>query len=139
MGGFYFQATPKMIREQRQMLVGFGRAVAKATVFALENPQAAVALVLRQYPHLAATGKSREENIDSISKGLKRRMEAWPPMRPGYRWGQIDPQFLVDEVEFLGLRDKIKDVTPFFTNELIDEINRFDAEAIKRQARDYKY
>jgi hypothetical protein len=29
-------------------------------------------------------------------------------------------------------------VTQFYTNELIDEINAFDAEAIQKQARDHK-
>jgi len=31
------------------------------------------------------------------------------------------------------------DVKQLVTNELVDEINRFDAEAVRKQAREYKF
>jgi hypothetical protein len=39
------------------------------------------------------------------------------------------------QVAFVGLADKIKDVSPFFTNDLIEEINAFDKEAVMAQAK----
>jgi hypothetical protein len=38
----------------------------------------------------------------------------------------------------MGLSDKIKDVNGLFTNELIGDINNFDQEKIKVEARDFK-
>ena len=39
---------------------------------------------------------------------------------------------------FLGLEDQVKDTSRFFTNALIDDVNAFDAETIRRQAREFK-
>ena len=39
-----------------------------------------------------------------------------------------------EEVDFMELSEKIKDVRGLFTNELIDEINDFDSEKIKAEA-----
>ena len=66
-------------------------------------------------------------------------MPLWKSSDPAVtKLGFIREQEFKDEVTFAGLTDKITDVKPFFTNELIDEANNFDAEAIKKQARDYK-
>jgi hypothetical protein len=43
-----------------------------------------------------------------------------------------------NEITFLGLKDKTKDPTVFYTNELIPEINRFDKHAITAAARTFK-
>lgn len=43
-----------------------------------------------------------------------------------------------DEVEFMGLQEKIKDTSVFFTNDLIAEINRFDRQAVIDAARAFK-
>jgi hypothetical protein len=42
-----------------------------------------------------------------------------------------------EEVDFMGLSDKISDTSQFFTNDLIEEINDFDADKIRKQAREF--
>jgi hypothetical protein len=43
-----------------------------------------------------------------------------------------------EEIDFMGLTDKIADVAGLFTNDLVDEINAFDQEKIRAQARSFK-
>ena len=55
-----------------------------------------------------------------------------------------DPDYLLDvkdleewqaQVGFTGLEGQIKDIAPVFTTDLIDEINKFDADAIRAKAK----
>ena len=116
-----------------------GRAIAKGTNFALENPEAGAKLFLKMFPEAGVPSKSADENVRDVQLVVARRMPLWKSSDPAAtKWGSISEQEWRDEVAFLDLTDKITDVAQFFTNELIDEINAFDAEPIKQQARDYK-
>jgi hypothetical protein len=53
------------------------------------------------------------------------------------KWGQLSAAEFKEEVDFMGLSDKISDPSQFFTNDLIEEINDFDAEKIRKQAREF--
>jgi NitT/TauT family transport system substrate-binding protein len=138
-GGFFIESTPQFLKDRREHAVGFARGVSKGTVFALENPDAAAKLFLKMFPESGSPGKSEAENVQAIKVSVARRMPLWKAPDPTItKWGFIREQEWKDEVAFAGLTDKITDVKPFFTNELIDDINKFDAEAVKRQARDFK-
>ena len=54
------------------------------------------------------------------------------------KWRQLSAEEFREEIDFMGLGDKITDPTQFFTNDLISEINDFDAEKIRKQAREFK-
>jgi NitT/TauT family transport system substrate-binding protein len=136
-GGFFIQALPSLLRDERPVAVGFARAVAKGTVFALENPDAAAKIFLKLFPENLVPSKSFEENARDARRVVERRMPLWLPPEPGMKLGAIREREWWDEVEFLGLSGKISDVRSLYTNELIDEINAFDAEAIRAQARAY--
>jgi NitT/TauT family transport system substrate-binding protein len=138
-GGFFIEATPELLKSQRAMAVGFGRGIAKGTIFALENPEAGSKVFLKMFPESRVASKSDEENIQAIKTAVARRMPLWRCPDPSItKLGFIREQEWRDEVAFAGLTDKIADVQQFYTNDLIDEINSFDVEAVKRQARDYR-
>ena len=42
------------------------------------------------------------------------------------------------QVKFAGLEGQIKDVTPVFTTDLLDDINNFDRAGIEKMAREMK-
>ena len=137
-GGFFLQATPSAIQDQRALVVGMGRATAKGTVFALENTEAAARVFLKMFPEVGTTSNSTEENVKALMAILARRRPRWKsPDRSVTKFGFIREQELRDEVAFLELASKIADVKPFYTNELNDDINNFDAELIRRQAREF--
>jgi NitT/TauT family transport system substrate-binding protein len=136
-GGFFLQATPSTLQNERAMAVGLGRGTAKGTVFALENIDAAAKTFLKMFPEVATASRTTEENVRALAAVLARRKPLWKSPDPSItKLGFIREQELRDEVKFLDLASAIPDVTPFFTNELNDEINAFDPEPIRRQARE---
>ena len=57
------------------------------------------------------------------------------------RWGETNEANLREYMDFLlkwGVLKQRVDAADLMTNELIGEINRFDAEAIAKTARDYR-
>jgi NitT/TauT family transport system substrate-binding protein len=138
-GGFYIQARPEFLKQDRQAAVGFARGVAKGTVFALENPDLAARIYLRMFPEARAQGLGEDQNVKKLLATLQRRMEMWKPYDPKQKlWGFIPEREWVDEIAFLGVKAKVQDPKQFFTNALIEEINRFDPEKIKAHARTFK-
>jgi len=138
-GGFFFQATPATIKEKRTLAVGLGRGTAKGTIFALENPTASAELFLKMFPEAGVPSKSKDENVQDIKTVVARRMPLWKPYDSSVtKWGFTTEKEWRDEVEFMELTGKVADVGQFYTNELIDEINTFDAEAVKKQAREHR-
>lgn len=142
-GGFFIQAKPEFIRDHRALAVGFGRAVAKSTVFALANPRAAADAYLKLHPIAAGQGKSRADTIDSIVKIVAKRAVHWLHEGKDYTnpkdlLGEMYLQEWKNELEFADAVDKVKDPQIFFTNELIKEINDFDRQAIIAKAKAYK-
>jgi NitT/TauT family transport system substrate-binding protein len=138
-GGLYLAAAPAFLRDHRAWAVGFGRGVAKAAVFTRANPQAAAYAFIQMYPEAAPRGKSVEEQVHAILGSLSRRLKLYASYNPAVtQWGYIDPAEWVEEVKFAHAEQKIPDPSIFYTDDLIADINRFDAAAVKAQALAYK-
>ena len=57
------------------------------------------------------------------------------------KWGfmhEIDVNTYVDMLKKIGDVDKSLEAKAIYTNELIDDINKFDVEAVRRRARAFK-
>lgn len=137
-GGLYLTARPEMLREHRKWAVGVGRAVAKAQVFIRENPRAAAYAFLQMFPEAAPKASTLDQQLDAIMLPIVKRQEFFSSYDKSVtKWGQLSAAEFKEEVDFMGLSDKITDTSQFFTNDLIGEINDFDAEKIRKQARDF--
>jgi len=136
-GGFFIQATPAYIKDHHDQAVGFARAVAKATVFALANPEAAASIYLDIYP-VAASADSRAKQISNTVTTVKYRAERWTPYQDPAKFGYIQPSEFQNEIVFANVAKQISDPSQFYTNALIDEINNFDKAAVTAQAKAYK-
>ena len=131
-------ATDAVFRNDRRYVIGLGRAMAKATLFAETNPDAAIAIMKKVAP---------AEHTDPAYTRIffNAALAIMKPRQPG-KYGLSDPggwdrlqNFLAIPTEgATGMTKKI-DVKELVTNELIDEINKFDAEAVRKQARAYKF
>lgn len=137
-GGFYIVSTPQLLREHRAWAVGLARGVAKAHIFTRENPEAAAYIYGLIVPEALPKGKSLEEQVKAILHTVKFRMPFYEPYDKSVKPGFIKDSEWRDEVSFAGFDGKIANVSQFFTNDLIDEINNFDAEKIKAEARAFK-
>lgn len=127
---------------RRKTLVGVARAIAKAQLFQHTNPEAAIRIHWKVYPQTAPrdgvtdAAIKRELNVLAVRTVLISK----DAMKTN-RWGDVPREMMekfqnyLVETEVLA---KAQDVGTYYTNELIDEINKFDEAAIVKQAREFK-
>ena len=129
-----------MIKEHPDRIIGFGRGVAKSTLFTLTNPEAAVKIFFKMYPEALPKGQTREEAIKDTLFILNARLPRLAiENRKVKKWGYIEPESWRLSAELLGYKGKIsKPYTAFYTSQFIDAINQFDQAAIFSQAKSYK-
>lgn len=137
-GAFLIGASERFLQSNSRECIGVGRAVAKGTVFALANLRAASEIFLKMYPTAVAKGKSRDEAINDMLYIIGARAKNWVREDAGQKWGIMLEQDFKNERKFLNLEDKLPDLSKTYTNRLIEEINAFDAEKVRQQARSYK-
>ena len=134
-GGQFLMARKEMFTANRQLLVGFGRSVCKASVFLLANPAAGAKAFLDMYPEAAPRGQSTEQGVKAILQTIERRIQLYKPPYANVKMGTINPQEFKTEAEMNGL--DIKDFSTFYTNDLITAINDFDVAKVRAQAAAY--
>lgn len=135
-GGQFLMARKEMFANDRNLLIGFGRSVCKASQFILANPAAGAKAFLDMYPGAAPKGWSGEEAVKAILQTISRRIRLYNPPYPGAKMGSINPQEFKTEAKMNGL--EIRNFSPFYTNDLIDPINDFDAQKVRAQAAAFK-
>lgn len=137
-------ARPDVLKSKRDLLVRLGRAHAKATVFALENPDATVAIHFKRYPEQRPSGV---DDATAIAAGKRSLLARLANMRIDNmavkrdKWGfmhQVDVETYLNMLKKIGDVDKAVAANAIYTNDLIDEINRFDVAAVRRRAREFK-
>ncbi len=128
--------TSEAMTANRQAMIGIARGVAKATLFAHENPEAAVKLHWKSYPASKPVGVSEEQALKQAVAVLKSRNANTQPPEQG--WGYSDDetvqrhmQMLLD-AEVLQSAVKAQDI---WDGGLLEDINDFDDEAVRQQAR----
>ena len=135
-GGLFLTAMSDYLKNNRKLAVGLGRSVAKSSEFILANPAAGAKVFLDMFPETAPRGATTEKAIEAILYSVNRRKALYRPPYPNTKMGYIRPEELLLEAQFQNL--DIKDVSKLYTNDLIDEINAFDREAIIAEAKAFK-
>ncbi len=135
-GGQFLTARRQVVTEQRKLAVGLGRSVAKASTFLLASPEAGAAAFLKMFPETAPRGSTTEAAVKAIVTAISRRIQLYKPPYPGVKMGGIKEDEFRTEAEMSGL--KIASFANFYTNDLIDEINTFDAAQVAADAKVYK-
>jgi NitT/TauT family transport system substrate-binding protein len=134
-GDAYFAENP-------DALVGFARGVAKATVFGLANPQAAVRIHWKTYPQTRPQTGDEAKLLKEAIHVFDSRFELQRvDTRADTRFGIASP---AQWQKLLGIYKEQKIVqgtvpaAELYSDKLVDAINRFDQAAIIRQAKEYK-
>jgi NitT/TauT family transport system substrate-binding protein len=137
-----FVALEETIKSRRKELVGLARGYAKGEVFALANPEATVRMVYEAFPQTKPTGKDEATAVRDDVKVLEARMQHWKLGPAGVKkWGENSEANYRDYVDFMlkwGVIKQKVNSADLITNELVDEINRFDAAKITAEAKAYK-
>jgi NitT/TauT family transport system substrate-binding protein len=143
MVGQTLAARDDAVAETPDILVAFARGVAKATLFGLTNPEAAVRIHWKLYPQTKPQGvdeaKALKEAIHVFnSRFALQRVDNRDDKRFGAattaQWDKLEKIFKEQKVVQGGVPP-----AELYTRALVDKINAFDHDAVIRQAREYKW
>ena len=137
-----FVALEDYLKNNRKESVALGKGYAMGTVFAIANPEAAIRILWEMYPQTKATGKDEPTALRDDLITLDARAKNWGYEQvDGKRWGdnvEANYQAYLDWLLAQGIIKTKTDVKDIVTNELLDDVNKFDVNAIIAQAKAYK-
>ena len=140
---FNLFATDSFIANHPDVIAKIGRATAKATVFLMTNPEAAVRIFWRQYPDRAPKDindrKAFEKDLAIIQSQIHDMAADQLPV--DFLWGSQEAAVVGKIEAYLadaGQISKPLAAADFFTNAFADQYNQFDHQSIVNQARNWK-
>lgn len=132
--------TPEVLEEKRDALVAMMRAVSKGIVFSKANPEAAQAIGAEAAPEefsdpaVVASGWEAMDTLLTVPEEV-----AGDPMGAFVEDAWADyAEFLSQGTEEEGALQNPIDLDTLLTEDLLEEINDFDVEAVEQQAADYE-
>jgi NitT/TauT family transport system substrate-binding protein len=133
-------ARNDLIKKNPKVAIGMARAIAKAQDFTLANPEAAVRLTWKAYPESRRRG-AEDVALREAMLVNQTRMKIWNVDKNKGRYGTFHADDWSNVVDFL-VNEKILSgrlpLDRIYTNELIDQINKYDRSALVAQAKNYK-
>jgi NitT/TauT family transport system substrate-binding protein len=137
-----FIALEDRLANNRAEAVAVAKGYAMGTVFAIANPEAAIRILWEVFPQTKATGKTEADAMKDDVKTLEARARSWRLESVGAKkWGENLVQNYDAYSDFLFKNGVLKVKIPgtdLVTNDLIDDINKFDAKEIEQMAKGYK-
>jgi len=133
-------ASSEWMEGRKDTIVKLHRAFAKATLFAMENPEAVVRLNWAAFPESRPTDVPEAEALAREIKILEGRLNNLEPV-DGV-WGLSTEEQIRTAVEvYAGGASAAEEFTisDFWTDEYLNEINDFDADEVVQQARDFDF
>ena len=135
-------ALEERLANNRAEAVALAQGYAKGTIFAIANPEAAIRILWEVFPQTKATGKSEADAMRDDVKTLEARAKSWRLESVGAKkWGDNSVENYGAYVDFLVKNGLLKEKVAtgdLITNDLIDDINKFDPREIEKQAKDWK-
>ena len=137
-----FFALEETLKKDRVQALALVKGYAMGTVFAIANPEAAVRILYEVYPQTKPTGKSDEQALRDDVRTLLARAEHWKLEAGGVkRWGESSLKDFDAYEDFLVKWKVIEAKVPatdLVTNEMIDDVNRFDPARVAAEAKAYR-
>lgn len=135
-------ANEDFVNAHPEVAVRFAQGIAKASLFTITNPDAAVRIHWNTYPASRPAGIPADRALAEAGHVLKARAEKYrADGRAIPRWGAFTPAEWEKTQEFMfesGVLAKKLDVAQYYTGRFIDQINDFDAARIREQARTFR-
>ncbi|GLJ62460.1 exported protein [Microbacterium barkeri] len=137
----YF-TSPDYVSSEPDVVEGFGRAMAKATLFTATNPEAALRIMYEAYPNTLLAGATEDEQLAIDIVALSRRIElllAGDPQANG-TWGAYSPEAIRAWEDFAleaGIVDSEVDAASHVVNDFVDGYSDFDADAVITEAQNW--
>lgn len=135
-------ALEERLANNRAEAVALAQGYAKGTVFAIANPEAAIRILWEVFPQTKATGKTEADAMRDDIKTLEARARSWRLESVGAKkWGDNSVENYGAYIDFLVKNGVLKEkavTTDLITNDLIDDINKFDPAEIEKMAKGWK-
>jgi NitT/TauT family transport system substrate-binding protein len=135
-------AFEETLSSRRAEAVALAQGYAKGTVFAIANPEAAIKILWEVFPQTKATGKDEATALKDDLATLQARIVNWKYEAGGVsKWGENSIKNYDDYIDFLIKNGVVKEKVPatdLVTNDLIEDINKFDQAEIQALAKVYK-
>lgn len=129
----------KFMREQRDTVVRYGRAIAKGTLFTKTNPEAAVRIHWKHYPETRQRGLSEAQALQAGLASLNARL--LNVYEVDGLFGNSSARQIEGYLKLMrtgGQLTKTQHVNNFWDPSLLKDINDFDREAVRKMAREWK-
>jgi NitT/TauT family transport system substrate-binding protein len=133
-------ARNDVIKTNPKMLIGFARALSKAIDFTIANPAAAVLITWKVYPESRPKEPEPQKALAQGLKILEARRPGWTSSKANGKNGLFIEEDWKNLSNFLLAGGQITQPVPtsrMYTNDLIDEINNYDRNAIVQQAKNF--
>jgi NitT/TauT family transport system substrate-binding protein len=135
-------ALEERLQSHRKEAVALAQGYARGTIFAINNPEAAIRILWDVYPQTKPTGKDEATALQDDVNVLKARIVNWKLDKAGVKkWGENSEANYEAYAEFMQKWGVTKVKVPgkdLITNDLIDEINTFDQNAVVADAKAWK-
>jgi NitT/TauT family transport system substrate-binding protein len=137
-----FVALDSTLQSKRKEAAALARGYARGTVWTMANPEAAIKILYEVYPQTKSLGKDEATALKEDMKTLAARAENWKLSKAGVsRWGESSIENYGAYIDFMlkwGVIKQKVDVKDIVTNDLIADINGFDAAQTAAAAKAYK-
>jgi NitT/TauT family transport system substrate-binding protein len=134
-----FISGDAFIKSKPAVLVGWGRAIAKATIFCHEKPDACVTAFWTAYPSSKPAGA--EKRLGQFAAMLKEKIEGQMPS-DNEQFGAFSTESWQTYLAILHDAGEIKSkdvkLDTLYTDRFLATINSFDRSSIRRMAREWK-
>lgn len=127
-------ALDETIEKRRADLVGFSRAYAMGTAYAIAHPREAIKITYELYPQTRPSSLDGEEAVTYDLAVLNDRIRTWKLSEGQTLWGEVNVaayQSYMDWLREAGILSGQVDAKNITTNALIEDINKFDRKLIE--------
>ena len=135
-------SSTKYFDAHKEEATKIARAYAKGSTFTLANPEAALKILYEVYNETRTPGMDEAALLKNDLDFITMRRKIWEPIAAqDGKWGTAVMDAYSGYLKNLaawGLIDRPVKPEEFITNELIDEVNSFDKEAVTAAAKAYK-
>jgi NitT/TauT family transport system substrate-binding protein len=131
-------ARDETIEKNPKMLIGIGRAIAKAYDYSMANPEAAVRITWKVYPETASKNPDAAAALREGVAVNQGRLAIWNSPEVGAQHGRLVEADWENLIKFLADQKVLRATIPVdkvLTNAFIADINKYDRQSIIDAAR----
>jgi len=137
-----FIALEDTLTKNRKEAIAVAQGYAMGTLFAITNPEAAIRIMWDVWPQTKSTSKDEPTALAHDVSTLNARAVSWRLESVGAkRWGENLVENYQAYFDWLLANGTIKDkasATEVLDNSLLDDINKFDKDAVIKAAKEWK-